>query len=64
MPRMLRLSLEVELGSEPIRGSLARDEGERRTFQGWMELAATLEALTEVSAAGLDDDGARGQAPS
>lgn len=44
----LRLSLEVERDSEPIKGSLAAEQGERRAFQGWMELAAALLALTEA----------------
>lgn len=46
--KMLRLSLEVEPDSEPIKGSLAPEHGQRRTFQGWMELAAALQALTEA----------------
>ncbi len=46
--KTLRLSLEVEPDSEPIKGSLTPEQGQRRAFQGWMELAATLLALTEA----------------
>ena len=64
----MRLLLELEPGSEPIKGSLAREHGERREFQGWMELAAALEALSEEGAPRQDavappspgDDGAPG----
>ncbi len=49
--KMLRLSLEVEPDSEPVKGSLAPEHGQPRAFQGWMELAATLLALTEAPAA-------------
>ena len=45
--KTLRLSLEVEPDSEPIKGSLAPEQGQRTAFEGWMELAATLLALTE-----------------
>ena len=45
--QLIRLALEVERGSEPIRGSLEGERGEHRQFEGWMELAAALEAMVE-----------------
>lgn len=41
----IRLSLELVADSEPIKGSLSDARGEPRPFEGWMELAATLEAF-------------------
>ena len=46
-PATVHLALELVAGSEPIKGSLAEPHGERRAFEGWMELAATLEAFIE-----------------
>ena len=50
----LRLSLEVELGSEPIIGSLTPEHGKPTSFVGWMEFAATLEALSDGPRIGSD----------
>ena len=42
------LSLEVELTSDPIRGSVSHERGRRRPFEGWMELTSAVEmALAE-----------------
>lgn len=49
---LLHLSLELEVDSEPIKGWLQAERGERREFEGWMELAAALEVLIE---GGADD---------
>ncbi len=46
---LVRLCLEVVGRSEPIRGWLADGKGDRRGFQGWMELAAVLEALMDAT---------------
>jgi hypothetical protein len=42
-PDIAVLRLEVEVGSEPIRGVLVAD-GRPAPFSGWMELAAVLDA--------------------
>lgn len=42
---MMLLWLELEPDSEPIKGSLGTAQGERRAFEGWMEFAASLDAL-------------------
>jgi len=44
LPDIAVLRLEVEVGSEPIRGVLIAADGHRTPFSGWMELAAVLEA--------------------
>lgn len=45
--RRLHLSLEIEPHSDPIRGRLHGRHGDPREFEGWMELAAELEAAIE-----------------
>ena len=44
-PRHIHVDLEFELGSDPIRGWLGPNSETLREFQGWIELAAALEAL-------------------
>jgi hypothetical protein len=41
----VHVDLEFEVGSDPIRGRLGPDPQTLREFQGWIELAAALEAL-------------------
>jgi hypothetical protein len=38
------LRVELERGSDPIRGSIGAPDGPMVPFTGWMELAAALEA--------------------
>jgi hypothetical protein len=45
IPRHLHVDLEFEVGSDPIRGRLGLSPRTLRNFQGWIELAAALEAL-------------------
>ncbi len=54
------LSLELDPSSEPISGSLKDAQGERRSFQGWMELALALEALMQAARSSRSE---RAQAP-
>lgn len=52
----VHLALVLERDSEPITGSLEDEHGHRRSFQGWMELAASLESLLlEVADSGDAD---------
>jgi hypothetical protein len=39
----LKLSLELDLGIEPITGRLLRADGTSSTFIGWLELTQLLE---------------------
>lgn len=55
-PRRLHLSLVLEPDREPIRGALETRRGERHEFEGWIELAAALEAL-------MHPDGSTGDRP-
>ncbi len=49
-PHHMRIELDLEVGSEPIRGRLGLDPEMPREFYGWIELAAALEALMAGSA--------------
>ena len=42
--RATHLKLAVDVGSEPITGSLAVGGGDPRSFCGWIELVAEIEA--------------------
>lgn len=41
----MRIELDLELGSDPIRGRLGQDPDTPREFHGWIEFAAAIEAL-------------------
>mgnify|MGYP006952611036 CR=1 FL=1 len=41
-----KVTLEVHQGSDPISGVIS-DEGGRRSFTGWLELAAALHAAVD-----------------
>ena len=38
-----QITLDLEIGSEPIAGWLSDTDGEAVRFAGWLELAAALE---------------------
>ena len=38
-----QVTLDLEVGSEPIAGRLSDDDGTTVAFVGWLELAAALE---------------------
>jgi hypothetical protein len=37
-----RITLELEPGADPIRGSIEHADGSRQPFWGWLELSAEL----------------------
>ena len=37
-----RITLELEAGGDPIRGSIEHADGSRKSFWGWLELSAEL----------------------
>jgi hypothetical protein len=39
-----RLELSIDVGSDPIQGSVVVGEGAPQQFCGWMELAAAIES--------------------
>ena len=48
------VGLAIELGSEPIQGSVQSGCQEPRAFCGWVELAAAIEAVRAIEPAQLD----------
>jgi hypothetical protein len=42
--RATHLELAVDVGSDPITGSLSVEAGDPRNFCGWIELVAAIEA--------------------
>ena len=50
----LRLQLDIDARSEPIRGTIGLGSGDRRPFEGWMELAAVLQAFCDDDAPSHD----------
>ncbi len=45
----LRISLELEPGSDPIRGRLRDQRGSESPFEGWLGLMGAVEAALAVS---------------
>ena len=41
-----RITLELETGTDPIRGSIEHPDGSRKAFWGWLELSAELRRVT------------------
>jgi hypothetical protein len=41
-----RVTLELEPGADPIRGSIEHADGRRQPFWGWLELSAELRRVT------------------
>jgi hypothetical protein len=56
-----RLELSIDVGSDPIRGSLIVDAGARQPFCGWMELTAAIEAARERGEPGCGDEPGAGE---
>jgi hypothetical protein len=52
------LRLDIELGSDPLRGSLTGPGGPAIAFAGWIELASVLEAIHHscIETLGADPD--------
>jgi hypothetical protein len=49
MQRRLRLTLELDPDSEPIRGTVT-DQGAQRSFTGWMQLVTAMQAAVDNAA--------------
>jgi hypothetical protein len=54
-----RITLELETGADPIRGSIEHADGGHRPFWGWLELSAELRRI----AAGPDTQPEQPQPP-
>jgi hypothetical protein len=65
--RAARLELSIEVGSDPIQGSVVVDAGAPEPFCGWMELTAAIEAARDQRgpdlAAGGEVDKSLGSGP-
>jgi hypothetical protein len=46
-----RITLELEAGEDPIRGSIEHPDGTRRRFWGWLELMTELGRAAEPGTA-------------
>jgi hypothetical protein len=44
-----RLTLELETGADPIRGSIEHADGSRQSFWGWLELSQELRRVAGVA---------------
>jgi hypothetical protein len=48
--RAAQMQLSIEVGSEPIAGSITVGAGAPEQFSGWIELVAAIEAARNVGA--------------
>jgi hypothetical protein len=53
-PLRAHLTLDIELDSEPIEGSLIDPDNVTRPFHGWIELVSLLQAAATTPAARTD----------
>jgi hypothetical protein len=42
-PPAVRVTLYLDVGSDPVSGTVGIDDQEQRRFQGWIELAHAIE---------------------
>jgi hypothetical protein len=50
--RAAKMQLSIEIGSEPISGSVSVGGGSAQEFCGWIELVATIESARHAGASG------------
>jgi hypothetical protein len=48
--RAAEMRLSIEIGSEPIAGSIAAENGVPQKFSGWIELVAAIESARHQGA--------------
>jgi hypothetical protein len=59
-PEHVHIDVDLEIGADPIRGLVRHGTLSTREFQGWIELAAALEAARSVpSGLGLSREPSR-----
>jgi hypothetical protein len=56
--RTVNLSVSIDIGSEPIKGSVSNGNRDPQAFSGWIELVAAIEAARS------EQHGSRGQTKS
>jgi hypothetical protein len=42
--RAIRVTLQLDVGSDPLSGTVSIEGRQQRRFQGWIELAAAIES--------------------
>jgi hypothetical protein len=52
-----RVTVELELGADPIRGSIEQVDGQRQRFWGWLELIEALRRLAADASAAPGEPG-------
>lgn len=52
-----RVTVELELGADPIRGSIEQVDGRRQRFWGWLELIEALRRLAADASAAPGEPG-------
>lgn len=53
--RAAQMELSIEIGSNPIAGSVSMGNGASQQFRGWIELAATIESARETGSSGVGE---------
>jgi hypothetical protein len=53
--RAAQMKLSIEIGSEPISGSVSVSGGNSQQFCGWIELVETIELARETGSSGGDE---------
>jgi hypothetical protein len=53
--RAAQMQLSIEIGSEPIRGSVSVGGGSAEQFCGWIELVETIESARHAGSSGGDE---------
>ncbi len=48
--RAAQMQLSIDIGSEPITGSVTVDSGVTQQFSGWIELVAAIESARDTGA--------------
>jgi hypothetical protein len=48
------VNLSIEVGSEPIAGSVSVEAGTPRKFSGWIELVAAIESVRHAASGGTE----------
>jgi hypothetical protein len=60
-PTRTRLTLDIELDSDPIQGSLSARERASQAFSGWIELVSLLQDAATTQASQPDERGSLGR---
>ncbi len=62
-PGQAQVTLEIELDSEPIQGSLSDRDGASQVFSGWIELVSLLQDASTTRASQPEHHAALAEVP-